>query len=142
MPAKSGKPVTAVEPTDPEKAFEADDAKPGEVAKVKAKQIETQTGKYGVQKVPAHKPPDPDAVESSDEATNEEAEEEKSSWIEIELLDEEKNPVPGEKYEVELPDGTMAKGTLDNKGVARVEGFVAGTCKVNFPKLDKSAWSK
>jgi hypothetical protein len=54
MASKSGKPVTAFEPTDPEEAFEADDAKPGKVAKIKAKQIDSQTGKYGTQKVPAH----------------------------------------------------------------------------------------
>lgn len=137
MPAKGGKAIKAVEPTDPEEAFKADDAKPSEAAKVKAKQIETQTGKYGKQKVPAFKPTTADA---KDTEGDEKAE--KKSWIEIELLDEEKNPVAGEKYEIELPDGKMAKGTLDNKGYARVEGFEAGKCKVSFPKLDKEAWSK
>jgi hypothetical protein len=138
MAAKSGKPVTAVEPTEPEEAFEADEAKPGKVAKVKAKQVESKTGKYGKQKVPAHKPPD--AETASDE--KDEKEEEKNSWIEIELVGEDDKPIPGEKYEIELPDGKMAKGTLDNKGFARVEGFEAGNCKVSFPKLDKDAWSK
>jgi len=137
MPAKSGKPVTAVEPTDPAEAFEADDAKPGEVAKVKAKQIETKTGKYGSQKVPAHKQQDPEAV--SDEKDEEK---EKKSWIEIELVGEDDMPIAGEKYEIETPDGTKATGTLNKDGFARVEGFSAGECKVSFPKLDKDAWEK
>ncbi len=48
-----------------------------------------------------------------------EEEKEKKSWIEIELVDEEGNPVPGEKYKVILPDGqTVAEGTLDEKGFA------------------------
>ncbi len=73
----------------------------------------------------------------------EEEEKEKKSWIEIELVDEEDNPVPGEKYKVILPDGkTVAEGTLDEKGFARVEGIDPGTCKITFPNLDKDAWEK
>ena len=137
MAAKSGKAVKAINPIDPEEAFEADEAKPSDAAKVKAKQVETKTGKYGKQKVPAFKPGKSDA-----EGKDENKKSDQKSWIEIELLDEEKNPVAGEKYEIELPDGKMAKGTLDNKGCARVEGFEAGNCKVSFPKLDKESWSK
>jgi len=71
------------------------------------------------------------------------ANEEKKSWIEIELVDEEDNPVPGERYKVTLPDGkTVAEGTLDEKGFARVEGIDPGTCKITFPNLDKDAWEK
>ena len=151
MPAKSGKPVTAVEPTDPAEAFEADDAKPGEVAKVKAKQIETKTGKYGSQKVPAHKPlalatsADADTGTGANAITDGEDDtenEKKDSWIEIELVGEDGSPIAGEKYEIITPDGTKATGTLNKVGFARVEGFSAGECKVSFPKLDKEAWEK
>jgi hypothetical protein len=49
--------------------------------------------------------------------------------------------VPGEPYRVTLPDGTtVADGTLDEKGYARVENIDPGTCKVTFPNRDKSAW--
>jgi type VI secretion system secreted protein VgrG len=49
--------------------------------------------------------------------------------------------VPGEEYQVTLPDGTtVASGTLDEKGKARVEGIDSGNCKVTFPNQDKSAW--
>ncbi len=133
MQAKSGKAVTAVEPTEPDEAFEADVADPGKIAEIKAEQIEKKEGKYGSTELPPHKPADED---------EELEDEEKNSWIEIELLDEEGNPVPGEKYEIELPEATLAKGTLDKDGFARVEGIEPGTCKVAFPKLDKDAWEK
>jgi type VI secretion system secreted protein VgrG len=133
MAAKSGKAVTAVEPTAPEEAFAADEAKPGDVAKVKAKEQAAKSGKYGSTKAPAFKPADPDEV-------NEETEEVKTSWIEIELVGDDDKGISGEKYEITLPDGTMASGTLDGNGTARIEGFEAGECKVSFPKLDKEAW--
>lgn len=137
MAAKSGKPITAVEPTEPEEAFEADQADPGKVAKVKAKEIEKKTGKYGSQKAPPHKPAEQTAAK-----TDGKLEEEKNSWIEIELVGEDDKPIPGEKYQIETPDGTKASGTLDKDGFARVEGFSPGDCKVSFPKLDKEAWEK
>jgi type VI secretion system secreted protein VgrG len=49
-------------------------------------------------------------------------------------------PVPGLKYRVTLPDDTVAAGTLDDKGFARIEGIPAGRCKITFPDLDKEAW--
>ena len=65
----------------------------------------------------------------------------KKHWIEIELLDEEGNPVPGEPYRITLPDGTtVASGTLDDKGWARVDHIDPGTCQVTFPNLDKDVW--
>ncbi len=72
---------------------------------------------------------------------NSEENKEKKHWIEIELVDKKNKPVPGEKYRVTLPDGTtVAEGTLDSKGHARVDGIDPGTCKVTFPNLDKNAW--
>ena len=133
MPSpKSGKAGTAVAPADPKTAEEADKANPGEVEKVKAEQLKTKTGKYGSEPVKPYKPPQ-----------TKEEKEKKKSWIEIEMVDEEKNPVPGEKYKITLPDGgTVAEGTLDDKGFARVEGIEPGTCKITFPNLDSEAWEK
>jgi hypothetical protein len=133
MPSpKSGKAGSAVSPTDPKAPEEADKADPGEVEQVKAEQRQTQTGKYGSVKTKLHKPP-----EAEDEK------EKKKSWIEIEMVDEEQRPVPSEKYRVTLADGeTIAEGTLDEKGFARLEGIEPGSCKVTFPDLDKSSWKK
>jgi len=43
---------------------------------------------------------------------------------------------------VELPDGSVAEGTLDAKGFARLDGIPKGSCKVTFPNFDKEAWEK
>jgi len=125
MPApKNGQAGTAIPPDAPAAAHEADNADPGEVEKVKAKQRQDKTGKYGAAKMkPYKKGP------------------EKKHWIEIELVDEDNHPVPGEPYAIKLPDGeTVAEGTLDDKGFARVDGIDPGSCEVTFPRLDKSGW--
>jgi hypothetical protein len=59
------------------------------------------------------------------------------------MLDEDNKPVAGEKYQIELPDGKIATGTTDEKGVARVRGIKdTGNCKITFPDLDKDAWER
>lgn len=63
-------------------------------------------------------------------------------WIEIELLDEENQPVPGEGYRIELPNGSVVEGALNSKGRARHDGIRPGNCKITFPNLDKEAWEK
>lgn len=131
MAKKSGKEGKAVLPAAPDVAEDADVADPGEMSKIKTEQMEQQHGKYGATPAKPHKPPQGRA---GDEAG-------KTSWIEIELVDERNEPVPGAKYCVTLPDGeTVAEGTLDEKGWARVKGFEPGECKITFPDLDKNAW--
>ena len=132
MKVKGGKAVKAVEPLAPEGVIAADEADPGKIAEAKAEQVQKKKGKYGSTAMPAHKAP---------KDQSEEEKKEKTDFIEIELLDEEGNGVSGEKYEIELPDGTLAKGTLDGDGFARVDGVKPGQCKVSFPDLDESAWS-
>ncbi|MBE0616897.1 MAG: hypothetical protein IH608_03065 [Proteobacteria bacterium] len=129
MNPKSGKAPRAVAPVAPKAAEDADSADPGEVEKVKAQQAETGTGKYGATPVKPHKP-------------GQGEEQGKTSWIEIELVDEEDDPVPGERYEIALPDGSVASGTLDQNGFARVDGIDPGTCQITFPELDKDAWER
>jgi hypothetical protein len=132
MSPKSGKAGTPVKPIEPRKAIDADKADPGEVEKIKAQQREAKAGKYGSVTTSPHTGPQ----------TQEEAEK-KTSWIKIKLLDEEDEPVPGERYRVTLPDGTtVAEGALDEKGCASVEGFEPGSCKVTFPDLDKGSWKE
>jgi type VI secretion system secreted protein VgrG len=119
-------------PTAPELAEDADVADPGKVSEVRAEQIQQQKMKYGSSPIKPHKPP----------ASPAQAEEEgKTSWIEIELVDEEKRPIPGERYKITLPDNSVADGTLDEKGFAKVDGIQPGTCQITFPELDKDAWA-
>lgn len=126
MPSpKSGKAGSVVSPTDPQNAQEADQADPGEVAQVKAEQQQTQSGKYGSAKTEPHKPP-----QTKEDAAK------KKSWIEVEILREDDSPVTGEQYKITLPDGTIADGTTDDKGLVRVSGIDPGQCKIQFPNLD------
>ncbi len=127
--AKSGSAGSAVSPAESVQAEEADKASPGEVEKIKAEQRQVRAGKYGKVKVPAHKPP-------------KQMDKEKASWIEIELMDENGKPVAGQGYRITLPDGSVAAGTLDPDGFARVQGFEPGSCKVTFPDLDQREWKK
>jgi len=66
----------------------------------------------------------------------------KTDWIEIELVDQEGNPVPGEKYRIELPDGTVREGVLNSKGVAWEGNLDPGSCKVTFPDFDTNEWRR
>jgi hypothetical protein len=131
MTKKDGKAGTAVAPAEPKVAEEADKADPGEVAEIKARQREQKAGKYGAQKATPFKPP-----------TKEEIKEKKLVWIEIEMVDEAGAPVAGEKYKIELADGTVSEGTLGSDGKARLDGIEPGSCKVSFPDLDAEAWEK
>jgi len=163
MKAKSGKKIEAVKPQDPEEVFEADDASPGKIAEIKSTQKTKQSGKYGETKLPPHKPAKTDSGSSgasesgvtssgtgaaaeksstAEKSVAEKKDEKKTSWIGIKLVGEDGNGVVGENYEVELPDGTLAKGSLGADGTAKVEGFEPGKCIVRFPKLVKGSVSK
>jgi type VI secretion system secreted protein VgrG len=131
MPSpKAGTPGTIVPPAEPKEALDADEANPGQVETVKAGQRETGTGKYGSNPVKPFKPPQ-----------TPEEKKQKKSWIEIALVDEDDNPVPGASYRITLPDDSVASGTTDGKGSARVEGFDPGSCKITFPDLDGDLWT-
>ena len=127
--ALNGNAGALVSPLAPRDPAVADNANPG------AAQTKSGSGAAGVKAsgniaadLPAHNP-------------NAAANKDKKHWIEIELLDEDGNPVPGEPYRITLPDGTtVASGTLDDKGWARVDHIDPGTCQVTFPNLDKDVW--
>ena len=127
--AGTAMPGTLVPPMTPEEAHIADNADPGSDAPTYKNQIRgippPLVPSYSA---PWHNPEEP-------------ANKKKKSWIEIKLLDPNDNPVPGERYRITLPDGsTVAEGSLDANGFARVGGIDPGTCKVTFPNLDTSTW--
>ncbi len=129
--ALSGTPGNLVSPISPLAAVIADDAKSGDKGSLGGSGQNGSSGNgssSASSNAPWHNPNNP---ENKD----------KKSWIEIELLDRKNKPVTGEPYRVTLSDGqTVAEGTLDEKGRARVEGLDPGTCKVTFPKRDKRSW--
>ncbi|MEX1363997.1 MAG: peptidoglycan-binding domain-containing protein [Nannocystaceae bacterium] len=63
-----------------------------------------------------------------------------TSWIEIELVDEDGRPVAAQRYRVDFDDGPPQRGRVGRDGLVRVEGLAAGECTVCFPDLDLSAW--
>jgi hypothetical protein len=62
-------------------------------------------------------------------------------WIEIELFDDNDEPVADEPYRLELPDGTIRSGKLDADGRAYVGDIVVpGQCRISFPEIDRNEW--
>jgi len=122
MKPQPGTQVTLVPPSSPGAAAEAVTEEPGAVKSI---QVQTQEKKKATFKpVKFSKPGEIELT-----------------WIELEMVDEEDKGVPGVRYEVTLPDGSVAGGTTDAKGLARIEGFEkGGDCKVTFPDLDQEAW--
>src|SRR5262245_11186391 len=66
----------------------------------------------------------------------------KTDWIEIKLVNQKGKPVPGEKYRIELPDGSTRQGVLNSEGVAWEGNLDPGTCKITFPDLDGTEWRR
>ena len=63
-------------------------------------------------------------------------------WIEVQMFDEEDNPVPSLRYVVTDSGGTPHEGNLDEFGVGRVDGIPPGNCKIEFPDLDIDIWKR
>jgi type VI secretion system secreted protein VgrG len=131
-----GMPGMLVSPQDPMEAEIADNADPGSKAPSYKSQRQQMTKQQAAAfNAPSYKP------KSKSKSSSSQPKEEKKSWVEIKLVDEKNNPVPGEYYRITLPDGkVLATGTLDEKGFARVDGIDPGNCKVTFPNMDKSRY--
>ncbi len=86
-------------------------------------------------------PPDPPATAPADGAVMPCPRNEPEHWLEIELVDEDGQPVPNEEYKVVLPDGQVLRGFLDQRGCERIAPIAqAGTCQVSFPNFDRRDW--
>lgn len=130
--ALSGMAGRAVPPAAPMEAEIADTDKPGQEATYKSQRAQMSPSEAAALNAPWHKEPE-----------EEEDEDEEKSWIEIELVDEEEQPIAGKRFQVILPDGsTLAQGTTDSNGLARVRGIDPGECKIVFPDIDKDGWEK
>jgi len=76
------------------------------------------------------------------EPPEEEEEERETTWVDLELVDEEEEPVAGEKYIVTDSAGKEFKGTLDSNGKAHVTGIAIGEVSVSYPELDSGSWER
>lgn len=63
----------------------------------------------------------------------------RKTWIEIELTDMDGNPVPGERYRIKLPDGTVREGALDTNGRAYFGELDPGSAEIVWPDRDGEA---
>lgn len=66
--------------------------------------------------------------------------EEEKTWIEVQLLTPEGQPVANRRVRIELPDGSAVERTTDREGLCRADGIDPGTCKVTLVDVDKAAW--
>ncbi|HLY16855.1 MAG TPA: type VI secretion system tip protein VgrG [Bryobacteraceae bacterium] len=139
LSGNAGSPVSPLTPTD---ATDASDADPGSVTTPAGGSAPPKTlSLLKISPVSGSLPRPSPASDAPTHDPNAPENQDKKHWIEIKLKDQEGNPVPGEPYKITLPDGsTVADGTLDDKGYARVDNIDPGSCKVTFPNLDKSTW--
>jgi len=56
-------------------------------------------------------------------------------WLEIELVDDEGNPIADEEYILKLSNGEIRKGTLDSKGWAREDNVPPVGHSISYPNL-------
>ncbi len=68
--------------------------------------------------------------------------ESKPSWIEIEMVDEEGQPVVGEVIELLGPQGEKLSGVTGEDGVAHIRVPEQGNCEISFVNLDPAAWER
>lgn len=61
-------------------------------------------------------------------------------WVEVQLLGEDGEGIPGQPYRIISPDEVEWRGFTDSLGIARVSRIPAGMCQVFFPELDAEAW--
>lgn len=69
-----------------------------------------------------------------------EDESEPTTWVGLELKDEEGNPVSGQRVRILLPNGSSRESVSDDRGKIRMEGIPPGNCKVEFIGIDAADW--
>ena len=67
------------------------------------------------------------------------SEEELTDHIEIQLVDEDGEPVPDTAYWIKDSEGNEYEGTTDGEGKARLDEIPKGNCEISFPDTD--SWS-
>ena len=66
-----------------------------------------------------------------------------SSWTNMDLVDEQDQPISPAGYKNKLPEGsTIDRGRLDSEGIAHESGIEPGTCTASFPDADKEEWER
>lgn len=64
------------------------------------------------------------------------------SWIALELVDGDDEPVSGVRYEIRLPNGVVVTGRTDQLGRGYVSNTPLGQCTIVLPDCDRELWSR
>lgn len=132
MEKKTGTAPAIVAPVAPTDALAADTANAGTVEEAGSSPKSLQKAQYGSTPAqPFVAPPSPTEWKGKE-----------LTWIELELVGMDDKAVTGELYEIVVPDGRVYRGSTDQNGVGRVEGFEPGSCRIRFPNLDQDAWEE
>jgi uncharacterized Zn-binding protein involved in type VI secretion len=59
------------------------------------------------------------------------------TWVAVEAIDQNGNPLANEPCEVMLPNGEVRKDKLNAQGKLRIDDIEPGSCQVVFPKLQE-----
>ncbi|WP_394838681.1 hypothetical protein LVJ94_17460 [Pendulispora rubella] len=62
-------------------------------------------------------------------------------WIGIRVVDQEGRPMPGVKYRLKLPSGSVIEGEVGADGKVHLDGLSAGQCSIELHELDKRTWT-
>lgn len=63
------------------------------------------------------------------------------TWVELLVVNEGGEPMPGVAYRITLPDGIQRTGVVDRFGLVRLEGVDPGSCVLELPEVDGREWS-
>jgi hypothetical protein len=63
-------------------------------------------------------------------------------WIEVQLVDQDNEPIPGARYSIVTPDDVLHEGQLDSYGFVRIDNIPAGSSTVSFPDYDRRGVSR
>lgn len=65
---------------------------------------------------------------------------EERAYLHVETVSENENPVPGVRFEVELPDGSKRLARSDGDGSLLIENIRPGTCRIVLTELSIDDW--
>jgi len=72
-------------------------------------------------------------------ASQQQQQEEEKTWIEVELVDLDGEPVPDKDFRIRLSKGNVLSGRTDRQGKARFEGVDPDSGEVIFPQIPEEA---
>lgn len=67
---------------------------------------------------------------------------ERAHWVEVCIVGENDEPLPGVACEITLPSGKVVRRRSDRHGLVRIEGITTpGACSLSLPGRHENAWA-